>query len=121
MGTKVGSPSTNGTPTKYSGIFGWKWGDSSSKYWKSYTLSTEYFASKSVKSVTVNFLNNGSKSATMIVKQGETTIGTATQTFGTQWTDLKAEATQGTGGTLTINYSVAQASYIHSITVEYYE
>ena len=121
MGDKVGSPSTNGTPTKYSGIFGWKWGDSSSKYWKSYTLSTEYFASKSVKSVTVNFLNNGSKSATMIVKQGETTIGTATQTFGTQWTDLKAEATQGTGGTLTINYSVAQASYIHSITVEYYE
>ena len=121
MGDIVGSPSTNGTPTKYSGIFGWKWGDSSSKYWKSYTLSTEYFASKSVKSVTVNFLNNGSKSATMIVKQGETTIGTATQTFGTQWTDLKAEATQGTGGTLTINYSVAQASYIHSITVEYYE
>ena len=121
MGTKVGSPSTNGTPTKYSGIFGWKWGDSSSKYWSSYTLSTDYFASKSVKSVTVNFLNNGSKSATMIVKQGETTIGTATQTFGTTWTDLKAETTQGIGGTLTINYSVAQASYIHSITVEYYE
>lgn len=121
MGDIVGSPSTNGTPTKYSGIFGWKWGDSSSKYWKSYTLSTEYFASKSVKSVTVNFLNNGSKSATMIVKQGETTIGTATQTFGATWTNLKAETTQGTGGTLTINYSVAQASYIHSITVEYYE
>lgn len=121
MGDIVGSPSTNGTPTKYSGIFGWKWGDSSSNYWSSYTLSTDYFASKLVKSVTVNFLNNGKKSATMTVKQGETTIGTATQTFGTQWTDLKAEATQGTGGTLTINYSVAQASYIHSITVEYYE
>ena len=121
MGDMVGRPSANGTPTKYSGIFGWKWGDSSSNYWKSYTLSTEYFASKSVKSVTVNFLNNGSKSATMIVKQGETTIGTATQTFGTTWTDLTANTTQGTGGTLTINYSVAQASYIHSITVEYYE
>lgn len=121
MGTKVGSPTTNGTPTSYSKIYGWKWGDSKDKYWSSYTLSTDYFASKSVKSVTVNFLNNGSKSATMIVKQGETTIGTATQTFGATWTDLKAETTQGTGGTLTINYSVAQASYIHSITVEYYE
>ena len=121
MGTKVGSPTTNGTPTKYSNIYGWKWGDSKDKYWSSYTLSTDYFASKKVKSVTVNFLNNGSKSATMIVKQGETTIGTATQTFGTKWTDLTANTTQGTGGTLTINYSVAQASYIHSITVEYYE
>lgn len=121
MGTKVGSPTTNGTPTKYSKIFGWKWGDSKDKYWSSYTLSTDYFASKKVKSVTVNFLNNGSMSATMTVKQGETTIGVATQTFGTTWTNLKAETTQGTGGTLTINYSVAQASYIHSITVEYYE
>ena len=84
-------------------------------------MSTDYFASKKVKSVTVNFLNNGSMSATMTVKQGETTIGVATKTFGTTWTNLKAETTQGTGGTLTINYSVAQASYIHSITVEYYE
>ena len=121
MGTKVSSPSTNGAPTKYSDIFGWKWGDSSSKYWKSYTLSTDYFASKKVKSVTVNVLNNGKKSATMIVKQDETTIGTATQEFGATWTDLTANTTQGKGGTLTINYSVAQASLIHSITVEYYD
>lgn len=121
MGTIVGSPTTNGTPTSYSKIYGWKWGDSKDKYWSSYTLSTDYFASKSVKSVTVNFLNNGKKSATMIVKQGETTIGTATQEFATTWTDLTANTTQGTGGTLTINYSVAQASLIHSITVEYYE
>ena len=121
MGPKVGSPDINGTPTKSYNNYGWKWGNSSSKYWSSYTLSTDYFASKSVKSVTVNFLNNGKKSATMIVKQGETTIGTATQEFGTTWTDLTANTTQGTGGTLTINYSVAQASLIHSITVEYYE
>lgn len=121
MGTKVGSPDINGTPTKSYNNYGWKWGNSGSKYWSSYTLSTDYFASKSVKSVTVKFLNNGKKSATMTVKQGETTIGTATQTFGTTWTDLTANTTQGTGGTLTINYSVAQASYIHSITVEYYE
>lgn len=121
MGTKVGSPDINGTPTKSYNNYGWKWGNSGSKYWSSYTLSTDYFASKSVKSVTVNFLNNGKKSATMTVKQGETTIGTATQEFGTTWTDLTANTTQGTGGTLTINYSVAQASLIHSITVEYYE
>lgn len=121
MGDKVGSPSANGTPTKSYSNYGWKWGNSGSNYWSSYTLSTDYFASKSVKSVTVNFLNNGKKSATMIVKQGETTIGTATQEFATTWTDLTANTTQGTGGTLTINYSVAQASLIHSITVEYYE
>lgn len=121
MGTKVGSPDINGTPTKSYNNYGWKWGNSSSKYWSSYTLSTDYFASKSVKSVTVKFLNNGKKSATMTVKQGETTIGTATQEFGATWTDLTANITQGTGGTLTINYSVAQASLIHSITVEYYE
>ena len=121
MVTKVGEPTTNGTPTKSYKNYGWQWGDNKSNYWSSYTLSTDYFASKSVKSVTVNFLNNGSKSATMTVKQGETTIGTATKTFGTTWTDLTANTTQGTGGTLTINYSVAQASLIHSITVEYYE
>lgn len=121
MGTKVGSPDINGTPTKSYNNYGWKWGTSGSKYWSSYTLSTDYFASKSVKSVTVKFLNNGKKSATMTVKQGETTIGTATQEFGTTWTDLTANTTQGTGGTLTINYSVAQASLINSITVEYYE
>ena len=84
-------------------------------------LMTEYFASKSVKSVTVNFLNNGKKSATMTVKQGENTIGTVTKEFGAEWTDLTAETTQGNGGTLTITYSVAQASLIHSITVKYYE
>lgn len=121
MGTEVGSPDINGTPTQAYSYCGWKWGNNKSNYWSSYTLSTDYFAKKSVKSVTVNFLNNGTKSATMIVKQGETTIGTATQTFGTKWTDLTANTTQGTGGTLTINYSVAQASLIHSITVEYYE
>lgn len=121
MGEIVGKPTVNGKPTNSYKSCGWKWGDSSSNYWKSYTLSTDYFASKSVKSVTVNFLNNGKKSATMTVKQGETTIGTVTNEFGTTWTDLTAETTQGNGGTLTIKYSVAQASLIHSITVKYYE
>lgn len=121
MGEAVGSPTTNGAPTKYSGTYGWKWGDSSSKYYKSYTLSTDYFTDKNVKSVTVNFLNNGKKTGTMTVTQGTTTIGTTSAEFGTTWTNLTANTTTGTGGTLSINYAVAQASYIHSITVEYEE
>ena len=121
MGEVVGSPTTNGVPTKYSSIFGWKWGDSSSKYYKSYTLSTDYFTDKNVKSVTVNFLNNGKKTGTMTVTQGSTTIGTASKEFATTWTDLTANTTTGSGGTLSINYAVAQASYIHSITVVYEE
>lgn len=121
MGTKTGNPTANGAPTNSYKQCGWKWGDNKSNYWSSYTLSTDYFSTKKVKSVTVNFLNNGSKDATMVVKQGETTIGTVSQIFGTTWTNLTANTTQGNGGTLTITYSVAQASYIHSITVEYYE
>lgn len=119
MGEKVGAPTSNGAPTNAYSSCGWKWGDSSSKYWKSYTLSTDYFASKKVKSVTVSFLNNGKKTGTMVVKQGSTTIGTTSVEFGQAWTDLKANTTQGTSGTLTIEYSVAQASYIRTITVEY--
>lgn len=119
MGTKVGSPTTDGVPTNSYSKCGWKWGNSSSKYWKSYTLSTDYFTEKKVSKVTVKFLNNGSKSATMTIMQGTTTIGTDTKTFGTTWTDLSANAKQGTSGTLTIQYSVEQASLINSITVEY--
>ena len=121
MGEVVGSPTTNGVPTKYSSIFGWKWGDSSSKYYKSYTLSTDYFTDKNVKRVTVNFLNNGNKTGTMTVTQGSTTIGTASAVFGQTWTNLTANTTTGSGGTLSINYAVDQASYIHSIIVEYEE
>lgn len=121
MGDKVGTPSTDGTVNKYSNIYGWKWGNSKSAYWKSYTLSTDYFNNKKVKKVTVNILNNGSKAGTLTVKQGDITIGTATATFGATWTDLTADTTQGTGGPLTIQYAVDQASSIHSITVEYYE
>lgn len=121
MGDQVGSPTINGAPTNSYSSCGWKWGNSKSAYWASYTLSTDYFASKKVKSVTVNFMNNGAKDATMVVMQGSTTIGTASKNFGTTWTDLTANAAQGTSGTLTIEYTVAQASYIHSITVEYYD
>lgn len=121
MGDKVGTPSTNGDPTNSYSSCGWKWGNSKSAYWKSYTLSTDYFKDKKVKSVTVNFMNNAEKQGTMTVIQGSTTIGTASATFGTTWTDLTANTTAGTGGTLSIQYTVDQASYIHSITVEYEE
>lgn len=121
MGDIIGSPSTNGAPSKYSGIYGWKWGSSKSAYWSSYTLSTDFFNSKKVKSVTVNILNNGSKEGTLKVMQGSTIIGTTSYTFGTNWTDLTADTNMGTSGTLTIEYSVDQASYIHKITVQYYD
>lgn len=121
MGTKVGSPSTEGAPTNSNSNFGWKWGNSKSAYWESYTLSTDYFASKKVKSVTVKFLNNGAKDATMVVMQGSTTIGTVSENFGQTWTDLTADTNQGMSGTLSIQYSVAQASLIHSISVKYYD
>lgn len=117
--SKTGSPSI--TNAKYSSIYGLKFGSSGSNYWGTVKFSTDYFEDKNITAVTVNILNNGSKSATMTVKQGSTTIGTATKTFGTTWTDLTANTNKGSGGTLEITYQVAQASYWHSITVTYEE
>ncbi|MGM9762792.1 MAG: bacterial Ig-like domain-containing protein [Candidatus Cryptobacteroides sp.] len=121
MGEQIGTPTNNGKPANAYKSCGWQWGNSSSKYWASYTLSTDYFNDKKIKSVAVNILNNGSKAGTIVVKQGNITIGTETKTFGQTWTTLTANTTQGAGGTLTIEYSVAQASFIHSIEIEYVE
>ena len=121
MGEKVGTPNTNGTPTKYSNVYGWKWGDSKSKYWSSYTLSTDYFKNKKVKSVTVKILNNGTVSGTMTVIQGESEIGSVSETFGTSWTELLANTGSGNGGTLSITYKASQASYIGELTIQYYD
>jgi len=122
MGTKVGSPTTNGVPSKYSGVYGWKWGDLKSKYWSSYTLTTSYFQDKKVKSVSVKFLNNGKKTGTMTVSQGSLTIGTASSEFGQSWTVLTSSGGNlGDGGELSITYQVAQASYIGEIKIQYYD
>ena len=122
MGTKVGSPDTNGELSKYSSVCGWKWGDSKSKYWSSYTLTTSYFQDKKVKSVSVKFLNNGKKTGTMTVSQGSLTIGTASNEFGQSWTVLTSSGGElGDGGELSITYQVAQASYIGEIKIQYYD
>lgn len=99
--------------------YGLKFGSSKSNYYGSVTFSTDYFNSYNVQSVSVKVLNNGSKNGTLTVKQGNTTLGTESATFGQTWTDLTANSTAGSGGALSFTYSVAQAFYIHSITVVY--
>ena len=112
-----------GSPTistgNYSSTYGLKFGSSKSVYFGSVTFSTDYFNSYNVQSVTVNILNNGSKQGTFTAQQGSTTIGSDTKTFGQTWTNLTANTTPGSGGTLSFTYSVEQAFYIHAITVTY--
>ena len=112
-----------GTPTisigTYSKTYGLKFGNSKSEYYGSVTFTTDYFKDYNVKSVTVNILNNGSKKGTLTAQQGATSIGSASSTFGTTWTDLTVNTNAGSGGTLSFTYSVEQAFYIHSITVTY--
>ena len=66
-------------------------------------------------------LNNGKKTGTLTVTQGDVTIGTESQEFGTTWTELTANTTKGAGGTLTVSYEVEQASYWSYIEVTYEE
>ena len=99
--------------------YGLKFGSSGSNYYGSVTFSTNYFNSYNVKSVTVNILNNAGKAGTLTAQQGNTSIGSITQTFGTEWTNLTVNTNSGSGGTLSFTYSVAQAFYIHSIEVVY--
>ena len=112
-----------GNPTTSTGTFsqtyGLKFGSSKSIYYGSVTFSTDYFNNYNVKSVKVNILNNGSKSATLTAHQGTTTIGSTTKEFGTAWTDMEVNTQSGSGGVLNFTYSVEQAFYIHSITVVY--
>ena len=112
-----------GSPTMTAGNtyskYGLKFGSSKSVYYGSVTFSTDYFNSYNVKSVTINVFNNGKKTGTLTAKQGNVNIGSASQEFGTSWTDLTAHGSTGAGGALSFTYSVEQAFYIHSITVTY--
>lgn len=99
--------------------YGLKFGSNGSNFYGSVTFSTNYFNSYNVKSVKVNILNNGSKAGTLTAQQGNTSIGSTTQTFGQTWTDLTVNTNSGSGGTLSFTYSVEQAFYIHSIEVVY--
>lgn len=120
MGNKIGSPTIDGVPTKYSGIYGWKWGNNKSNYWASYVLSTDYFQDKKVKSVSVKFLNGANVTGTMTANQGEIEIGSSSSTFQ-KWTELTVNKAVGDGGVLTIAYKALQASFIGKITIQYYD
>ena len=114
--TGAGSPAfSTGT---YSGTYGLKFGNSKSVYFGSVTFTTSYFTDKKVKSVKCNLLNNGSKEGTLTARQGDVNFSPTSKTFGTSWNDLTVSG-EGNGGDLSITYSVAQAFYLHQITVTY--
>ncbi len=97
-----------------------KFGSGANNCYQTVTFSTDYFTSYNVKSVTVQVLHNVSKSGTLTATQGNTTIGTKTETIGTSWTDMTVNTTAGSGGTLSFTYSPTDCAVnIHSITVVY--
>ncbi len=119
----VATASSTGSPTityaTYSKIGGVKFGSSSKHYWGKITLSTSYFTSGNISSVTVNALLNAGVSTTMTIKQGSTTIGSPTYSTATTWHDFIANTNTGSGGTLSIEITSSNAIYIHSISVTY--
>lgn len=118
--TGKGSPAYTNITKGYS-YCGWQFGSSKDNYYSKVILSTNAFSSCNVQSVTLNMRLNGGVNTTMTVKQGSTTIGTATMSTANVWTDLVANATKGTGGDLSITIATTQAFFIHSITVTYEE
>jgi len=119
IATEVGAGEPEISNGKYSGIEALKFGKSGSQYFSKVQLSTEYFKNYNVTSVKLYVLNNGKKTGTFTVKQGDVTIGSDSKEFGTAWTELTVGATKGAGGTLTLTYEVAQASYWSYIEVTY--
>ncbi len=116
----VGKGSPAVTIGSYSKVYGLKFGTSSSVYFSTVTLSTSAFENKAVTKVSLYLKHNGSKAGSLTVKQGSVTIGTATTSTTSDWIDVACSKTAtGIGGTLTIEYSVAQALYINKIEVWY--
>ncbi len=116
--TKTGSPTIDkgNSYQKYC----LKFGSGKNNCYSSITFSTDYFSNYNVQSVTIQVLHNASKSGTFTATQGNTTIGTITQTIGTSWTDLTVNTNEGSGGTLSFTYSPTDCAVnIHSITVTY--
>ncbi len=117
-----------GSPTISAGNsnkqYGLKFGSSATNYYSSVILKTSNFANKKVTKVVCNILNNGSKSGFLQAKQGDVIINETSKAFGQTWTDLTVDGEAehgkiGEGGDLEITYQVAQAFYLHSITVTY--
>ena len=101
-------------------IYGLKFGNSGTAYYSPVILSTSAFSDKAITKVRLHLKHNGSKSGTLRVKQGSVTIGTATTSSTSSWIDVTCtESQKGAGGTLTIQYEVAQALLINKIEVWY--
>ena len=118
--TGKGSPTCTSITKGYN-YCGWQFGSSKNVYYSKVILSTNAFSSYNVQSVTLSMRLNGGVNTTMTVKQGSTTIGSATMSTANVWTDLVANSTKGTGGDLSITIATTQAFFIHSITVTYEE
>ena len=105
---------------KYSGISGIKFGESGTKYYSPIILSTDAFEDVNVTKVSLFLKHNGKKAGTLTVKQGNITIGSATTEQSSDWITVTSSSTnKGEGGTLSIQYEVAQAVYINKIEVWY--
>ena len=97
-----------------------KMGSSKSIYFNPVIFSTDAFTNKAVTKVNVYLKHNGKKVGNLTVKQGTTTIGTATTSESSDWINVTCSQTKkGAGGTLEIKYEVAQAIYINKIEVWY--
>ena len=108
------------TIASYSSTYGIKFGESGSKYYSPVILSTSAFNNVAVTKVRLYLKHNGKKSGTLTVKQGDVTIGTKTTSSSSDWISVEcSETNKGLGGTLTIQYEVAQAIYINKIEVWY--
>ena len=91
------------TITSYSGTYGIKFGESSSKYYNPVILSTSAFSNKAITKVNLYLKHNGSKAGNLTVKQGSITIGTASTSQTTNWINVTcSETKKGEGGTLEI-------------------
>ena len=118
-GTTVAAGSPEVTVAK-STNYGLKFGNSGSAYFSPVILSTSAFSDKAITKVRLYLKHNGKKVGNLTVKQGSTTIGTATTANTSDWISVTCSDTKkGAGGTLTIQYEVAQALLINKIEVWY--
>ena len=115
--TGKGSPTT--AIASYSQTYGLKFGSSKNAYFSKITLTTSYFTSYNVSSVTVNALLNANVSTTMTIKQGSTTIGSPNYSTANTWHNFTANTNSGSGGNLSIEITSSNAIYIHSFSVTY--
>lgn len=98
-----------------------KFGNSKKEYFNPVVLTTDAFKDVNITKVAVTVKHNGQVGATLTVKQGDITIGTAeaeAQNSSYQ-TVTCAKTKTGAGGTLTISYAIAQALYLSKIEVWY--